>query len=156
PSSELQEWLSRQFHQVQLLLCDDVQRVWPPAEDAELAEVVSRTDRARHRPHHLRLAAQNQVEGVGAGSGRADSLAPCMLGERRVADELAQVPLADSGEERERREHVGPVAVRGSVFVAQRVHHAASCSGRWANGWGNASGARSPAKGKRVAPALWG
>jgi hypothetical protein len=33
-SSELKDRLPRQFHEVEVMFCDDVQRMWAPAEDA--------------------------------------------------------------------------------------------------------------------------
>jgi hypothetical protein len=33
-SSELKDRLPRQFHGVEVISCDDVQRMWAPAEDA--------------------------------------------------------------------------------------------------------------------------
>src|SRR5262249_58810828 len=118
-----------------------------PAEDAELAEIVARSQREQCRSKHRRLAAQDHVERIAAGRGRADALASSKLGERRAADELAQVPPGDPGEQWKRGEHVGPVPLRRAVVVTEKAHHAASCSARGANGWWNASGARSAAYG---------
>src|SRR5262245_49550070 len=119
PSNELQDGLPRQLHQVQLVLHDDVQRVSLPAQDAELAEVVSRTNGATRRAKHLSLAAEDDVEGLGARSVPDDGLASGKLGERRVPNELAQLALADAREERERCKHVRPVAVARVIVVAE-------------------------------------
>src|SRR5947207_643357 len=135
-SSELQDGLSRQFHQVQLLRCDNVGGAWSPAEDAQLPKIVSRPDRPGSRQKHFSLAAQDDVERVVGRSLREGSFASSKLGEGCVPDELAQSPLANPSEERERCEHLGPVGVTRAILVAQWcVHHAASCSARWANGW---------------------
>src|SRR5262249_17280312 len=118
-----------------------------PAEDAELAEIVARSQREQCRSKHRRLAAQDHVERIAAGRGRADALASSKLGERRAADELAQVPPGDLGEQWKLGEQVGPVLLRRAVVVTEYAHHAASCPSRLANGCWNASSARFGATG---------
>ena len=94
---------------MQLARSRDRRRSGAVTEERELAEVVAQLERPCSRlADDIRLAAEDDEEGVRRGARQDDGLARCILGEVRLLRDLAQLALSDLAQRVGRRRALLP------------------------------------------------